>query len=113
MNQGIMSSPKPKPGKTLNEVTVEVVNSFYNRDEVSRVMPDKKRHISIKVSAVKIHERKRLLLCNLKELYSHFKNSHPRSQSKLFEVCILASQKLYYGRCKWYTHCMYVQFTKM
>jgi hypothetical protein len=25
MDQGIMSSPNPKPGKTLNEVTVEVV----------------------------------------------------------------------------------------
>jgi hypothetical protein len=37
-------------------------------------MPDKKRlH---KVSGVEIHEQKQLL-CNLKELYSHFKNSHP------------------------------------
>jgi hypothetical protein len=40
-------------------------------------MPGKKDYISIKVSGVKIHEQKRLLLCNLKELYSHFKNSHP------------------------------------
>jgi hypothetical protein len=37
-----MSSPNPKPGKTSNEVTVQVVKSFYNSDEVSRVMPDKK-----------------------------------------------------------------------
>jgi hypothetical protein len=35
MNQGIMSSPNLKPGKTLNEVTVEVVKSFYNSDEVN------------------------------------------------------------------------------
>jgi hypothetical protein len=34
-----MSSLNRKPGKTLNEVTVEVVKSFYNSDEVSRVMP--------------------------------------------------------------------------
>jgi hypothetical protein len=32
-----------KPGKTLNEVTVEVVKTFYNSDEVSRIMPGKKR----------------------------------------------------------------------
>jgi hypothetical protein len=70
--------PDPKPGKTLNEVTVEVVKSFYNSDEVSKVMSGKKKiTISIKVSGVKIHEQKILLLCNLEELYSHFKNSHP------------------------------------
>jgi uncharacterized lipoprotein YajG len=52
MDQGIMSSPNPKPGKTLNEVTVEVIKSFYNSDEVSRVVPGKKDYISIKVSGV-------------------------------------------------------------
>jgi hypothetical protein len=73
MDHSIMSSPNLKPGKTLNKVTVEVVKSFYNSDEVSRVMPVKKDYISIKVSGVKMHEQKRLLLCNLKELHSHFK----------------------------------------
>jgi hypothetical protein len=53
-----LSSANPKPGKTLNEVTVEVVKSFYNSEEVSRVMPGKKDYISIKVSGVKIHEQK-------------------------------------------------------
>jgi hypothetical protein len=37
MDQGIMSSPHPKPGKTLNKFTVEVVESLYSSDEVSRV----------------------------------------------------------------------------
>jgi hypothetical protein len=93
MDQGIMSSLNPKPGKTLNKVTVEVVKSFYNSDEVSTVMPSKKYYISIKVSGVKIHEQKQLLLCNLKELHSHFKNSHLKFA--------IASQKLYYGTCNW------------
>jgi hypothetical protein len=39
-------------------------------------MPGKKYYISIKLSGVKIHEHKLFLLCNLKELYSYFKNSH-------------------------------------
>jgi hypothetical protein len=56
MNQGIMSSPYLKPGKTLNKVTVEVVKSFYNSDEVSTVMPGKKDYISIEVSGVETHE---------------------------------------------------------
>jgi hypothetical protein len=42
MDQGIMSSPNPKLGKTLHEVTVEVVKYFCNSDEVSKVMPSKK-----------------------------------------------------------------------
>jgi hypothetical protein len=33
MGQGIMSSPNPKPGKTLNKVTAEVVKSFYNSEK--------------------------------------------------------------------------------
>jgi hypothetical protein len=59
MDQGIMYSPNPKRGKTLNKVTVEVVKSFFYSDEVSRVMPGKKKdYVSIKVSGVKIHEQK-------------------------------------------------------
>jgi hypothetical protein len=53
-------------------------------------MPGKNDYISIKVSGVKIHEQKRLLLCNLKELYSHFKNSHPAVKvgfSKFASLC--------------------------
>jgi hypothetical protein len=37
MDQGIMSSSDPKLGKTLNEVTVEVVKRFYNSDGISLV----------------------------------------------------------------------------
>jgi hypothetical protein len=37
---------------------LQAVKSFYNSDEVSRVMPGKKDYISIKVSGVKIHEQK-------------------------------------------------------
>jgi uncharacterized lipoprotein YajG len=41
MDQGIMTSFNPKPGKTLNKVTVEVLKSYYNNDEVTRVIPEK------------------------------------------------------------------------
>jgi hypothetical protein len=37
-------------------------------------MPGKKDYVSVNVSGVKIHEQKRLFLCNIEDLYSHFKN---------------------------------------
>jgi hypothetical protein len=40
-------------------------------------MPGKKDYISVELSGVLTHEHKLLLLCNFKELYSHFKNSYP------------------------------------
>jgi hypothetical protein len=67
-----MSSHNPEPGKTLKEVTVEVVKSFCNSDELSRVMLGKTAYLSFKVSGVRIHEQERLLLCNLKECVLSF-----------------------------------------
>jgi hypothetical protein len=71
-------------------------------------MPGKKDYISIKVNGVKIHEQKRLLLYNLKELYSHFRNSHPEVKvgfSKLASLhprnCIMA------GASGTHSVCMY------
>jgi hypothetical protein len=52
MNQGIMPSPNPKPGKTLNKVTAEGVKNFYNSDEVSKVMPGKKKKITYQLTSV-------------------------------------------------------------
>jgi hypothetical protein len=70
MDQGIMSSPSPKPCTTLNKVTLEVVKSFYSHDALRRVMPGKR----IKVSGVKIHNKNDC--CCMKELYFHFKQTH-------------------------------------
>jgi hypothetical protein len=36
IDQGILFSSSPKLDKTVNEVVVKVVRSFYNSDEVSR-----------------------------------------------------------------------------
>jgi hypothetical protein len=69
------------------------VKSFYNCDEVSRVMPGKNDYISVKLSGVKIHEQKLLLLCSLKELYSHFKNPHPGVKVGFLKFASLHSRK--------------------
>ena len=36
----ILSCPNPKPGKTLKASAFDVVNKFYNSDDISREMPE-------------------------------------------------------------------------
>ena len=40
--KGVLSTPNPKPGRTVSENVAESVKDFYNSDEVSRMMPGKK-----------------------------------------------------------------------
>ena len=76
--KGILSSPNLKPGRTLPAATEELVLSMYHNDEVSRTMPGKKDCVSVITKEGKRENRqKRLLLCNLKEAYQHFKVLHP------------------------------------
>lgn len=74
---GILTLPAKKKGRALNPETKALVQSFYCNDEVSRLMPGKKDFISIKENGVRRHEQKRLVLGNLKELYSLFGTQHP------------------------------------
>ena len=46
--KGILSLPGPKPGPSLPPETVEIVHTYYESDEISRVMPGKKDFISLK-----------------------------------------------------------------
>ena len=55
----------------------EEIVSFYEDDEISRIMPGKKDYVSI---GRNIHKQKRLLLANLKELHSIFKLKYPARQ---------------------------------
>ena len=71
---GILSKPSPKRGKKLSPETVALIVQFYEDDEYSRQMPGKKDYVSI---AKNEHRQKRLILCNLHELYSAFKEKHP------------------------------------
>eukprot|EP00731_Ephydatia_muelleri_P009387 Em0004g1725a len=76
--KGILSSPNLKPGKTLPAVTEELVLSVYHNDEISRTMPGRKDCVSVTTEdGTREHRQKRLLLCNLKEAYQHFKELHP------------------------------------
>ena len=67
--KGILSTPDPKPGKSLNDSVTEKVNNFYNSDDVSRVMLGKKDFVSLKTDHnTHDHVQKRLILSNLKHM---------------------------------------------
>jgi hypothetical protein len=47
-----------------------MIQEFYQNDEHSRHLPGKKDSVSVSKN---VHVQKRLILCNLKELYEAFK----------------------------------------
>ena len=72
--KGILEFPEQKQGNPLSKETEDLVTKFYCDDEYSRQMPGKKDFVSISKN---VHKQKKLLLCNLKELYSIFKAKNP------------------------------------
>ena len=70
----------------INEKMIEKVTSFFLEDEVSRQLPGKKDYVSI---GYKQHKQKRLLLCNLKELFSLFCEKNPDIKIGLSKFCTL------------------------
>ena len=71
---GILATPREKVGKSLKPQAKQAVLDFYENDEYFQQMPGKNNNVSI---SLETHKQKRLLLCNLKELYQEFnvKNS--------------------------------------
>ena len=69
--------PDPKPGRVLPQGTVKLVTSFYESDETSRIMPGKKDFVTVRKPDGRVQIQKRLVLCNLRELYRMFKDRNP------------------------------------
>ena len=60
----------PNP-KTRRALASEDVEKFYKRDEISRMMPGMKDFVWVKNDdGTRIYIQKRLLLCNINELYA-------------------------------------------
>ena len=81
-----MAKPAPKKSKTLPQETLDLVQSFFEEDEYSRQMPGKKDYLSI---GRNVHKQKRLVLCDLSELYSAFRDKYPNIKigfSKFFTL---------------------------
>ena len=70
----------------MSPETTELVKRFYESNEQSRILPGMKDVVSI---GKKVYERKRLILCNLSELYSNFKLEYPDLKIGLSKFCSL------------------------
>ena len=84
--KGILSTPESKKGNTISKEVIDLVTEFYCNDEFSRMMPGKKDFVSL---ARNQHMQKRLILCNLKELYVMFKEQHPNVKIGFSKYCSL------------------------
>ena len=84
--KGILGTVDPKKGRSLDEVTINLVKEFYCNDEFSRQMPGKKDFVSVSRN---VHMQKWLLLCNLTELYAQYKELHPTLKISFSMFCSL------------------------
>ena len=73
-------------GKTISNETIDLVKTFYCDNQFSRMMPGKKDYVSIGRNS---HMQKRLLLCNLKELYAQFMLQYPNHTIGFSTFCSL------------------------
>lgn len=96
-DKGILSMPSQKAGRTLPSTVVVDVRAFYCHDATSRMMPGMKDYVSVNVDGERKHIQKRLVLCNLKEAFVQFKQTHSNHKigfSKFAELrpkeCVLA-----------------------
>ena len=72
--KGVLAISPIYKGKSLSEETEQCLKEFYDSNEFSHIMPGKKDYVSI---GKNIHRQKKLILCNLKELYVAFKEKKP------------------------------------
>ena len=76
----------PNLGKQISDYVKETVLNSYQDDDFSRQMPGNKDFISIGKNTL---QQKRLLLCNLSELYSAFKKRIPEIKMSFSKFCSL------------------------
>lgn len=70
---GVLALPTGKVGKKLSEQVTQRVEALYEDDEFSRQCPGKKDFVSVRINGEKVHKQKRLLLCNLRELFAAYR----------------------------------------
>ena len=87
--KGILSNPNPKTHPSLASNEVDTITNFYQSDDNTQLMPGKKDYVSVKVNGKRVHMQKRLLLNNLKELYSLFESKYPKIKCSFSKFCSL------------------------
>lgn len=75
--KGIMSIPDRKYQRHLPQEIQDLIISFFEEDDICRVMPGMKDTKTVKECGRRVKKQKRLVLANLRELYKEFKIRHP------------------------------------
>ena len=75
---------KPAQKQAIFPNTTDLLLSMYEDDEFSRQMPGKKDYVS---TAKGVHKQKRLVLCNLREIYAAFKEKYPIAKLGFSKFC--------------------------
>lgn len=75
--QGILCSVGKKKGRSLDLQIEESVCNFYREPDVSKELPGKKDCKSVKNGDERVIKQKRLILGNLREIYSLFNERYP------------------------------------
>ncbi|XP_047126478.1 uncharacterized protein LOC124807875 [Hydra vulgaris] len=75
--KGLLGISPLYKGKVLHKEIEDSVKLFYDSSDLCRTMPGKKDYVSIQKN---VHKQKKLLLCNLKELYVLYKENNPEIQ---------------------------------
>jgi len=84
--KGLLSSPSFQRTSLVSDETRSAVVKFYLDDRYSKVLPGRRDVISLGGGA---YEQKRLLLCNLNELFALFKNEFSDHKIGLSVFCSL------------------------
>ena len=111
--KGVLSLPGPKPGPSLLPETVDIVRSFYESDDISRVMPGKKDFVSVKKEGMRLHVQKRLVLSNLREVYREFKEKFPDQKIGFSNLLKFAPNTAYWLELVVHTQYVYALYIKM
>lgn len=86
---GIWPQISIKPRTSLPDATVKAVVDFYENDWNSRILPSVKDCITVRENGNRTKMQKRLLLIDLRELHTLYKNSHPKNQVSFSVFCKL------------------------
>ena len=84
--KGILQMPQPAMSKKLKQNVLDAVMNIFNDAEFTCQLPGKRDSVSIG----KNNMSKRLILCNLRELYASFNTRHPEMKigfSKFASLC--------------------------
>lgn len=65
---GILSMPPPKSGKKLEDSTIELIDRFYNSDDISRMQPGMRDFVTVRVDGIKTTVTKYIFL-TVSEIY--------------------------------------------